>query len=84
MTEEEAKTKWCPFARVIENGSASGAHNRVQLPQGTDTRAPVASFCIASACMAWRLTAPIALRRIDSPGTVGVATGYCGLAGAPQ
>lgn len=48
MTEDEAKTKWCPFARVLaerENiaanrGSFDGSH----------------ANCIGSACMAFRHT----------------------------
>lgn len=53
MTEDEAKTKWCPFSRVLGSGplpvgegSAFGSVNRAEKPLST--------FCIASACMAWR------------------------------
>jgi len=50
MTEEEAKTKWCPFARVADTGDKG--HITVNRHNG----APYYSetFCIASACMAWR------------------------------
>jgi hypothetical protein len=97
MTEDEARTKWCPFARVIENGSASGAHNRVQLPTGRDVRVPVAGFCLASTCMAWRqvyTTVVVDGRGVIVPNqaTWGgdyerkdiVSGGYCGLAGRPE
>ena len=57
MTEDEAKTKWCPFAR-----DRDGAENRV--PYGeSDAEPPPEEYirneamafpCIASACMAWR------------------------------
>lgn len=50
MTEQEAKTKWCPFARVGSETTGLGSINR-------DVR-KVANFdsvhCIGSACMAFR------------------------------
>lgn len=51
FTEEEAKTKWCPFTRTA-NFSVDGAgisenrHPSGQLLEGCN--------CIGSACMAWR------------------------------
>lgn len=53
MTEDEAKTKWCPFSRVGYPGGdmSSASPNRTVI--GTDTLNG-ANFCIASACMAWR------------------------------
>lgn len=58
MTEDEAKTKWCPFARVEgDEGDGLPASNRNARPKG-EQGAPAftfpASLCIASACMAWR------------------------------
>lgn len=60
MTEEEAKTKWCPFARTlgtlsvqvhgIETVVANGPHNRGFAMDGPLTKC----LCIASACMAFR------------------------------
>lgn len=44
MTEEEAKTKWCPFAHMF---SSSGSFNRNQFDSPM-TR------CIGSQCMVWR------------------------------
>ena len=46
MTEDEAKTKWCPHARKVFPYSEAPAHNR----EADD--AP-ATKCIASECMAW-------------------------------
>jgi len=67
MTEEEAKTKWCPFARVVssikrEEERARPAINRV------GGRVDDQCLCLASGCMAWR-------RRGARD------NGYCGLAG---
>ena len=87
MTEEEAKTKWCPFARA--RGFASEAainrpwtglpqdHQKADIPDGE-------CKCIGSACMAWRRR-----RWFWWPAmTIGEqwerkAMGRCGLAGAP-
>lgn len=55
MTEEEAKTRWCPFARVGSGQSGLGSMNRDGMPS---PHAPdvvtLGPLCIASACMAWR------------------------------
>jgi hypothetical protein len=53
MTEEEAKTKWCPAVRVYRRTS----HDNVDYSEtnrGEDTATPTAHNCIGSACMAWR------------------------------
>ena len=52
MTEDEAKTKWCPFAvasHTDPRGIAGYARPDLGLPADTFTHA-----CIASDCMAWR------------------------------
>jgi hypothetical protein len=54
MTEDEAKGKWCPFARVAESGKAVAGFNRVQQSSGYEVRSPMASYCIGTGCMAWR------------------------------
>lgn len=82
MTEEEAKTKWCPFARAVTaNGDA--AFNRVVDPKSVSAsglqNALEATRCVGSACMAWR----------TMPDTMNAASGdmetngHCGLAGQP-
>lgn len=63
MTEDEAKTKWCPFARVAASApgkpltvpGGQSVFNRIEtdVPEEV-TRYPGAAKCIASACMAWR------------------------------
>jgi hypothetical protein len=48
MTEDEAKTKWCPMARIIDS---DGSYNRE-----SDGFVPSNVFCLASACMMWSWT----------------------------
>ena len=78
MTEDEAKTKWCPFQRQSEQG-VGGSYNR-------PTNGGFG--CIASDCMAWRKLDQIGIgpngekRDRDLDGrTRWVDRGYCGLAG---
>lgn len=61
MTEDEAKTKWCPFARAAEPqryGSPDPMVPVAAVNRGSDAlRDPSWSpntNCLASACMAWR------------------------------
>lgn len=95
MTEDEAKKKWCPHARI------KGSNRAYEVGEGgvavlVDGR----PLCIASACMAWRwIDAPVEGRegsqeavqigsrvhveRVPAIKAV-VGDGFCGLAGAPQ
>lgn len=61
MTEQEAKTKWCPFARFKFASTSDGpACNREGGPSigedtgGTNPWLLSGTRCIGSACMAWR------------------------------
>lgn len=87
MTEEEAKAKWCPFARVAGQmgGEAQGtSFNRWTSGAAGGAADPAA--CIASACMAWRtVREEISGTDQDGFGYVrsAVTGGYCGLAGKP-
>ena len=98
MTEDEAKKKWCPFARVGSSVSGLGSLNRDASPSDDSINGlPRRALCLGSACMAWRWV------RFDrtafvTPGVWTDAEGYaaagpkgdlkrlggCGLAGAPQ
>lgn len=49
MTEQEAATKWCPFARMTGN---KGPFNRTADANGNLMPEPGAR-CIGNACMAW-------------------------------
>jgi len=56
LTEEEARKKWCPFARVP---SAIGMNGSAVSGTPAINRAPhVEVTCIASECMAWRWHGP--------------------------
>lgn len=73
MTEEEAKTKWCPFTRVTtanRDGSGSRPRNRVvEVSAGQVERELsenlAGTSCIASACMAWRWAGREDLSRLE-------------------
>lgn len=90
LTESEAKTKWCPHARVarVTDSGAGVAGNRVS-DQNTlfcgDSN-PTSARWLASACMAWRWAMEV--HENDDPrlpDTVKPSTtrGFCGLAGQP-
>jgi hypothetical protein len=56
LTEEQAKEKWCPFARfniVSRNMPSPGPMNRAGDDRGEDMN-PRQARCIGSQCMAWR------------------------------
>lgn len=49
MTEDEAKTKWCPFARAqTEDEPEAAVVNRA-----VGGKADYDCYCLGSACMAW-------------------------------
>lgn len=86
MTEEEAKTRWCPMMRdqpwIDDDGKT------------TNARAGDHVHCIGSGCMMWRWTDPRMVAVFNEPwdrqsspiGFTHVANcvdGGCGLAGKP-
>lgn len=91
MTEEEARKKWCPFART---GAFTDQDQMMAVTVNRDPRDEVMDGCrcIASECMAWRWHGyageEIALDR-DHPfrkfprDEHDQRYGYCGLAGRP-
>lgn len=85
MTEEEAKTKWCPFARVGVRWMDSQAASLADLTAVAVNRGENAAEqarCLGSACMAWRWTSGWPLP--DDPLLVSERyAGFCGLAGRP-
>ncbi|WP_454021255.1 hypothetical protein [Azospirillum sp. Marseille-Q6669] len=82
MTEEEARTKWCPHARASDQADPPSSVNRVRTnkPDGD-------CLCVASGCMAWRWSE----EDCTPPGSNGIgepveahAVGYCGAFGKPE
>lgn len=96
MTEDEAKTKWCPFARQMVTAESKGAMSG-PIAVGSANRfeddpngRPRGSMCVASGCMAWRWgfsPREATAAAVDAPMTHAkrpfVADGFCGLAGRP-
>lgn len=98
-TEAEAKTKWCPEARIIAFNTRLGDHSSVA-GNGTSEKENVISrstLCIASKCMHWRwaqkrnpdwtpgmtASSPFDPFR-DKPMHIEDRTqGFCGLSGRP-
>lgn len=95
MTEDEARTKWCPFVRFHGTPSDDSIPNR---DGGIDSGRLGLSRCVSSKCMAWREVT--IEKRVLKDGTepkprqaylaVDVAKinahvigGYCGLVGKP-
>ena len=81
MTEDEAKTKWCPFVRAIGAVSDDAAANRWPADPdgesddsfGLDSSGQPHALCIASQCMAWRwaVRPRVAIERLAVIGTDG-------------
>lgn len=95
MTEDEAKTRWCPFVRMTASQGEWHVNRDPSLPSSPqDTQA---YHCIGSACMAWRTRHQWFDNAQQDPSWVSYAPyafepgpdqerddGFCGLAGAPQ
>lgn len=88
MTEEEAKTKWCPYARVVMGDAeepAIGPFNRDHWINDDNLASTIhRSTCIGSACMAWRWVPKSGNSKDGKPNYyAGNWKGFCGLAGKP-
>lgn len=67
MTEDEAKTKWCPFAQTVISDGNAGNRLSYGTPRFSVGEITADTRCLGSGCMAWRWQ-----NRTD---------GHCGLAG---
>jgi hypothetical protein len=93
MTEAEALTKWCPFARMkvaqtVKDGAPScnepqTTYNRIAINAQSSPFIADQARCIASACMAWR-TAQVGQVLPGDEYKTYREEGFCGLAGASQ
>lgn len=97
LSADDAKTKWCPFSRVVQRQvvdpkalapvtNLASAVNRDAL--GT-ALVPTTCRCLADGCLAWRwggwnVTAggPVSPNPTN-PDNLGPRLGYCGLANKP-
>lgn len=90
MTEDEAKTKWCPFVRVAGAVTTNDPPTMIGCAATNRNVNPADVHCIGSACMAWRWSrdaewqakAEAEYRR--SGRIIAPTDGYCGLAGRPS
>jgi hypothetical protein len=78
VTEEEAKTKWCP---MIRSGHVAGMaiNSYVEMQKGAIDSWYEQTRCIASGCMMWRSRLEIVANTRDL-----YKEGYCGLAGSAE
>ena len=76
MREADARTKWCPFARVVQYAGSETppAGNRDSVGRATD-HCNAGACCIGSDCMAWR--------NVELDFGQYSKNGFCGLAGKP-
>lgn len=89
MTEDEAKTKWCPFVRVAlmrtgedgEEHPVSPAYNRMHFDSGhvpASDGSERETLCLGSQCMAWRWGEGAQRWEDFPPGVMRVLPGYTG------
>lgn len=79
MTEAEAQTRWCPFARVVHFADGHPgpgiqnfpSYNRLTHRSQPGAMLPNTANCVASTCMAWAWSGK------DPVG--GIRRGSCGL-----
>ena len=85
LTEQQAREKWCPAARVVLEGERERTppFNRLATTVSVVDANPVDARCIASGCMWWRWERRWQPREHDGPTEVQTERGYCGMAGKP-
>ena len=86
LTEEEAKTKWCPLVRVAEAQAVGDFKISLAINRDVSLGEKRPRFkCIASSCMMWRKMPRHNWNNQLSQWEVQTNdTGFCGLAGKPE
>ena len=85
MTEDEAKTKWCPMFRVSHAGAGGSQYSSTSFEMKDNRNFRSQSECLASKCMAWRWMLNVG-ENPENPAeamSLPPTEGYCGLAGRP-
>lgn len=87
LTEDEARQKWCPFARVVPSDASGKVWDGA--PAGWNRKGllanPQPARCLASECTAWRWRDKAGLSPSGEPNYYpGEWKGFCGLAGRPE
>jgi hypothetical protein len=79
VTEEEARERWCPFARSYDllNCDGDAEYRPVTINRRRGGALDIDCRCIASECMAWRSIG----ERYDPTKGHYTAHGFCGLVG---
>lgn len=99
MTEDKAKTKWCPFARTLVTLDRSDTATPVAIGSANRFDGDKMTLCVGSGCMAWRWNAQVPKKPGEKMGDFRdpknprlwvtqvdapeFRTGHCGLAGMP-
>jgi len=80
MTEETAKTKWCPMVRIVIGHKDDIWQNRAVKNRAEFVAKGCPEICcIASDCMMWRWE----LTREEAQNGYQAKKGYCGFGGKP-
>lgn len=83
MTEDEARQKWCPFARITVTPDNAPWQGGSLSNRGIWTNGEPGVSCIASHCMAWIETDREAVPTLPDGEPDFKPAGYCGLVRHP-
>lgn len=84
MTEEQAKTKWCPMVRAGTHGANYYVAGNWRGGTIAEIDAREYTRCQGSACMMWRWTRPPEGVRVRDEIHQSSGAGYCGMAGTER
>ena len=79
MTEEEARTRWCPMARLNVGNDTAAPYNRYLHSDEYDMALPGARKCVASDCALWVVDYRAGSSVMDVRGPDVEDGGHCGL-----